>query len=47
MSTSKLIEAIEVQIAMAEMMPANFSRQAIDVIGLLLVLYRLDPSNKS
>jgi hypothetical protein len=47
MTQIKLIEAIEVQITMAEMMPANFSRQAIDVIALLLVLYRLDPSNRS
>lgn len=46
MATDKLIEAIEVQIAMAQMMPAGFSRQAIDAIAKLLALYKVDPSNR-
>jgi hypothetical protein len=45
MATDKLIESIEVQIALSQMMPAVFSRQAIDAIARMIALYRLDPSN--
>lgn len=45
MATNKLIEAIEVQITLSQMMPAEFSRQAIDVIAKLLALHKADPSN--
>lgn len=44
MDTRKLIEAIEVQIAIAQMMPAAFSRRSIDVIAKLVALYKADPS---
>jgi hypothetical protein len=46
MATDKLIEAIEVQIALARMMPAVFSRQTIEVIAKLVALYEADPTNR-
>jgi hypothetical protein len=46
MATDKLIESIEVQIALARMMPAVFSRQTIEVIAKLVALHKADPTNQ-
>jgi hypothetical protein len=40
MTTEQLTEAIEVQISLGQMMPAEFSRQCIDAIAKLLALYQ-------
>jgi hypothetical protein len=48
MTRAQIAEAIEVQIAMAQMMPANFGRLSIDAISIPWDLYRAsDPSNIS
>jgi hypothetical protein len=45
MTRPQIAEAIEVQIATAQMMPANFGRLAIDAISILWDLYKeSDPS---
>jgi hypothetical protein len=46
MTRAQIAEAIEVQIAIAQMMPANFGRLSIDAIAILWDLYQnSDPSN--
>jgi hypothetical protein len=45
MTRDQIAEAIEVQIAMAQMMPANFGRLSVDAISILWDLYKnTDPS---
>jgi hypothetical protein len=45
MTRPQIAEAIEVQIAMAQMMPANFGRLSVDAISILWDLYKnTDPS---
>ena len=39
MTKLKIAEQISVQIVMAQMMPANFSRQSIDALSILWELY--------
>jgi hypothetical protein len=45
MTRAQIAEEIEVQIAMAQMMPANFGRLSVDAISILWELYKAaDPS---
>jgi hypothetical protein len=45
MTRPQIAEAIEVQIAIAQMMPANFGRLSVDAISILWNLYKeSDPS---
>ena len=45
MNKLKIAEQISVQIVMAQMMPANFSRQSIDAISILWDMYnQQDPT---
>jgi hypothetical protein len=46
MTRAQIAESIDVQIAMAQMMPANFGRLSVDAISKLWDLYKAsDPSN--
>jgi hypothetical protein len=46
MTRAQIAESIDVQIAMAQMMPANFGRLSVDAISRLWDLYKAsDPSN--
>lgn len=40
MTRDQIAESIDVQIAMAQMMPANFGRLSVDAIAILWDLYR-------
>ena len=46
MNGKKLIEQIEVQVTIAKMLPACFSRQAIDAIGLLIEAHRMGTAER-
>jgi hypothetical protein len=41
MTIEQLLEQIEVQTSLAKMMPANFSRQAIEAIAIMVELYQV------
>ena len=46
MTRAQIAKSIDDQIAMAQMMPANFGRLSVDAISKLWDLYKIsDPSN--